>query len=133
MTACDDRLVPLLPLRDGGVPDMAPRSCRGDPTFDDGGGPKFASTAGPEFDSKVRKDRPLCIGDVTSITEACAAMLRAGGRRPHVISNKASNTCMESHRARPSNPAPKTFRVDSEMATEQLETFGRCYLETFQR
>jgi hypothetical protein len=23
MTACDDRLVPLLPLRDGGVPDMA--------------------------------------------------------------------------------------------------------------
>jgi hypothetical protein len=49
-------------------------------------------------------------------------MLRAGGRRPHVISNKASNTCMESHRVRPSNPAPKTFRVDSEMASKDLPT-----------
>ena len=48
-------------------------------------------------------------------------MLRAGGRRPHEISSKASNTCLESHRARPSNPAPKTFRVDSEMASQPLK------------
>lgn len=44
-------------------------------------------------------------------------MLRAGGRRPHEISSKASNTCLESHRARPSNSAQNTFRVDSEMAS----------------
>ena len=33
---------------------MVPRSCRGDPTFNDGGGPKFAITAGPKFSSKAR-------------------------------------------------------------------------------
>jgi hypothetical protein len=55
-------------------------------------------------------------------------MLRAGGRRPHVISNKASNTCMESHRARPSNPAPKTFRVDSEMASQESGMSGASEL-----
>jgi hypothetical protein len=35
-----------------------------------------------------------------------------------MVSGKASNTCPESHLARPSNPSGKTFRVDSEMASK---------------
>ena len=31
--------------------------CRGDPTFNDGGGPKFAITAGPKFSSKATSER----------------------------------------------------------------------------
>lgn len=45
-------------------------------------------------------------------------MLRTGGRGPHEISGKASNTCPESHLARPSNRQIQPFRIDSEMASE---------------
>jgi hypothetical protein len=46
-------------------------------------------------------------------------MLRTGGRRPHEVSGKASNTCPESHLARPSNPYQHTFRLDFEMASKE--------------
>ena len=48
-------------------------------------------------------------------------MLRAGDRRPHVISSKASNTCPESHLAWPSNPSRRTFSLDSEMASQAFQ------------
>jgi hypothetical protein len=44
-------------------------------------------------------------------------MLRTGGRHPHEVSGKASNTCPDSHLARASNPLDER-RSDSEMASE---------------
>ncbi|MDQ2804222.1 MAG: hypothetical protein M3Y41_16665, partial [Pseudomonadota bacterium] len=41
-----------------------------------------------------------------------------GGRGPHDVSGKASNTCSESHPLRPSNPSHRPFRHDSEMASK---------------
>ena len=48
-------------------------------------------------------------------------MLRTGGRGPHAVSGKASNTCLESHLPRPSNPTSQPFRLHSEMASEAPE------------
>ena len=53
-------------------------------------------------------------------------MLPSAGRRPHEISGKASNTCWESHLARPSNPTQNTFRIDSETASK---IYARLYFK----
>src|SRR5690349_7306359 len=66
------------------------------------------------------KNLPFRIGQVASIAQPRAAMLRTGGRGPHDVSGKASNTCSESHPLRPSNPYPRTFHIDSEMASKRL-------------
>jgi hypothetical protein len=70
-----------------------------------------------------RQDRPLGIGQIASIAQSRATMLRAGGRGPHEVSasGKASNTCLESHPPRPSNPPLTPFRSDSEMASKSLQ------------
>src|SRR6185437_2057828 len=73
-----------------------------------------------------RQYGPFRIGQVASIAQPGAAMLRAGGRGPHEASasSKASNTCLESRLAPPSNPASPPFRSDSEMASKlQTEIF----------
>ena len=56
---------------------MAPRSCRGDPTFNDGGGPKFAITAGPKFSSKATGGAPNYPGTAYTLLHSLSHALIA--------------------------------------------------------
>src|SRR3954452_16893221 len=46
-------------------------------------------------------------------------MLPAAGWAPHAVSRQASNSRPESHVPRPANPRHHTFRLDSEMGSEE--------------